>query len=184
MINEPSFTLNSTRPYFACFTVSTSSCYFTKVPDLMLGISPLGPRILAKAFREGICSGVAIILSNGIMPSSTSLNVFSLPMKSAPLAVSSGWNSSPQKTHTLTSFPVPDGKMQVPLTIWSPCVGSTASFSTTSKLSTNLRSLDSYLARSKTSTTSNSFYFRLNEVSWLSTVPSIYYFTVEVDFFS
>jgi len=84
MMNDPSLILNSIKPYLDIFTASKSSSFLTKVPLFTLGIKPLGPRILAIAFSDEICSGVAIILSKLILPSAISLRVFSSPIMSAP----------------------------------------------------------------------------------------------------
>ena len=121
------FTLNSTRPCFACVTQFTRASYLTRVPLFTFGISPFGPRILAYCFKVGICSGVAIILSNSILPASISLRTWSSPMTSAPTFFTSSCYSYPVKTQTFNSFPVPAGRTQVPLMFQSPLVGSTFS---------------------------------------------------------
>jgi len=116
-----SFTLNSIKPYFDCFTVSIKSSGFTNVPDLTLGMRPLGPSTLANYLRPCICSGVEIILSKlRAAPSEISLSSFSSPMTSHPYSASISWNSLSANTQTRTSLPVPQGSTQVPLTFWSP----------------------------------------------------------------
>jgi hypothetical protein len=115
MIVPSSVTLNSTRPCLDYLTLSSKTSAFTRVPDLTLGIRPLGPRIRAKALREGICSGVAMILSKFKVPLAISKSRSASPIVSAPMFFRSEWNSSSAKTATRTSFPVPAGRMQVPL---------------------------------------------------------------------
>jgi hypothetical protein len=151
MIVPSSVTLNSMRPYLDYFTLSSRTSGFTKVPDLTLGIRPLGPRIRAKALREGIYSGVAMILSKLRVPLAISKSKSASPMVSAPTLLRSEWNSSSAKTATRTSFPVPAGRMQVPLMFCPPLVGSTLSLSTTSTASLNFLSLEASLAVLKTS---------------------------------
>jgi len=149
MMKEPSLTRNSIKPCFEDLTVSISSCYLTRVPLLTFGIRPFGPRTRAIALSVGICSGVAMILSKGILPSPISFRIASLPIKSAPAALHSSWNSSLAKTHTLTVLPVPAGSKHVPRMFWSPFVGSTFSLIMTSKVSANFRSFDISLAFAK-----------------------------------
>ena len=107
MMKEPSLMRNSTRPYFDSLTASRSSCCLTSVPLLVLGMRPFGPSTRAIDLSWVICSGVAIILSKLITPSLMSLRTASSPIKSAPCAYRSSWNSVPANTHTFTSFPVP-----------------------------------------------------------------------------
>ena len=138
MMKEPSLTRNSIKPCFEDLTVSISSCYLTRVPLLTFGIRPLGPRTRAMALSVGICSGVAMILSKGILPSPISFRIASLPIKSAPAAL-----------HSLTVLPVPAGSKHVPRMFWSPFVGSTFSLIMTSKVSANFRSFEISLALAK-----------------------------------
>ena len=65
-------TLNSTSPYLEFFTDSTRSFGLTRVPLLTFGINPFGPRIRANFLSNCIYSGVAMILSNSILPSEMS----------------------------------------------------------------------------------------------------------------
>ena len=85
MTKHASLTLYSIRPCFDYLTYSISSFCFTSVPDFTLGMSPLGPRIRAYFFRVCIYSGVAMILSNSILPSLMSFRTLSSPITSAPL---------------------------------------------------------------------------------------------------
>lgn len=86
------------------------------MPLFTLGISPLGPRILARGFRIYIYSGVAINLSKVMFPSAIYLIISSVPIMSAPAYFRLSIISLSANTHTFTSFPVPAGKTQVPLT--------------------------------------------------------------------
>mmetsp|Transcript_18076 Transcript_18076/g.30848 ORF Transcript_18076/g.30848 Transcript_18076/m.30848 type:complete len:293 (-) Transcript_18076:117-995(-) len=151
------FTLNSMRPCLLWLTCSIRFLWSTSVPLLALGISPLGPKILASLFRAGRNSWVQMILSNSMLPLANSASISSEPMASAPTFSSSSWNSESAKTQILTSLPVPAGRMQVPLMFWSPLVGSTLSLTLSSTLSWKFLTLDCSLANLKASESENSF---------------------------
>lgn len=142
IMSECSFTLNSICPYFDNLTASISSSALTKVPLFKFGISPLGPRTLARGLSAYIYSYVAISLSNSIFPSPIALISSLVPKTSAPASRTLSYISASANTHTLTYFPVPAGNTHVPLMFWSPCLGSTLSLIMASTLSLNLRSFD------------------------------------------
>ena len=84
IIVASSLTLYSIIPYLDNLTASTRSSGLTSVPLLTFGISPLGPRIRACAFKALIYSGVAIILSKSSLPLLMSVRSSAEPSRSAP----------------------------------------------------------------------------------------------------
>mmetsp|Transcript_33306 Transcript_33306/g.78990 ORF Transcript_33306/g.78990 Transcript_33306/m.78990 type:complete len:225 (+) Transcript_33306:223-897(+) len=132
---------NSTRPRFMSAIAFGSPEGSTMVPSLGLGIRPRGPRMRATFPRDFIVAGVAMHLSKPILlPPPVSWTCFtrsSPPAMSAPAARAPSTSSGCANTATLTSRPVPCGRLTLLRTIWSPRRGSMPRLTASSTVSTN-----------------------------------------------
>ena len=72
--------------------------------------------------------GMVIITSTSVHPSLIFCKYSSKPTKSAPDFFASSSLSGVTKAKTLTSLPVPFGRLTTPLTFWSAFFGSTPRF--------------------------------------------------------
>ena len=86
------------------------------MPDLGLGIKPLGPRTFASLLTTFIIPGVVIATSKSIFPSLYLSKRSSVPIKSAPAAFASFALSPSTKATTFTSLPNECGNVNDPRT--------------------------------------------------------------------
>src|SRR5205809_643696 len=128
-------TRNSIFPAFSSLTARATS--MVTVPALGLGMSPRGPNTLPSGPSCPMTSGVATMTSVSSQPSLI-FCTYSMPTKSAPAASASFAFSPCAITSTRTFLPVPCGRLTVPRTIWSACLGSTPRRTAMSTDSSNL----------------------------------------------
>ncbi len=128
-------TRNSIFPALSSLTARATS--IVTVPALGFGIKPRGPSTFPSGPSWPITSGVATMTSVSSHPSLI-FWTYSTPTKSAPAASASFALSPCAMTSTRIFFPVPWGRLTVPRTIWSACLGSTPSRTATSTDSSNL----------------------------------------------
>ena len=107
------------------------------VPALGFGIRPRGPSTLPNGASWPITSGVATITSVSSQPSLI-FWMYSTPTASAPAASASLAFSPWAIARTRIFLPVPAGRLTVPRTTWSACLGSTPRRTAMSTDSSNL----------------------------------------------
>ena len=105
-------------PFTSTTALPTSN---VTVPLLGFGILPEGPRMRPSLPTVPIMSGVAMATSKSVKPSWTRWARSAPPTKSAPAASASRALSPSANTATVTSRPVPWGRLMVPRSCWSAC---------------------------------------------------------------
>src|ERR1017187_5754517 len=128
---------NSTLPALVSLTAAATSN--VTVPVFGFGINPRGPSTLPRRPTDFIMSGVEITASKSVQFSFWIFSTMSSPpTKSAPAASASRCFSPDAMTRTFLVLPRPCGRITVPRTIWSACLGSTPRRIVRSTVSSNL----------------------------------------------
>mmetsp|Transcript_8689 Transcript_8689/g.29844 ORF Transcript_8689/g.29844 Transcript_8689/m.29844 type:complete len:232 (+) Transcript_8689:3971-4666(+) len=164
--------LKSTLPLRNSEIVAATSS--VTVPFFGFGISPLGPKILAIEAKAGIMAGVAMAWSKSMSEPFDSLILSTKscpPATSAPASLAFSKSNSEAKTAMRVCLPVPWGSTADPRTMWSLRLGSVASFTWSSTVSSNLAlASDSASATARSRSTASFFRLKGGGASWVFSV--------------